>query len=334
MSRVVTLSEYQEKNFDEMVMPQKGKILVQSKELKAYGNAQWKCFNAGNGIAYCHHRNSFHEDVQLEGIAQSDYSFLAFNVGSSIHLKTLSHSQEITLDSNVCFSGSVAKGHKSYGIYSKEKEYSKHFIIMENRLFKNFFFDKLTYQALHSLTGHSTDSFLIHYVNRINPQQFCVLNQISSADIFYQGILQELYLESKILELIYSFFPVDISSKNLADNKVLILSSDDIKSLERAKQLLLSDLTNPPSLKMLAHQCALNEFKLKKGFKQLFGTTVYGFLHDYRLESAKDLLLQNEISIQEAANRVGYTSMGYFSKIFREKYGFFPREIKKKRFFV
>ncbi|MDY0263980.1 MAG: AraC family transcriptional regulator [Sulfurospirillum cavolei] len=97
------------------------------------------------------------------------------------------------------------------------------------------------------------------------------------------------------------------------------------------KTIIQSEIANPPSLKVLARQCALNEFKLKQGFKELFGTTVYGFVHAKRLEKAKELLEKQEISVQEAALHVGYQSLSHFSKAFKECYGIFPSELKKER---
>jgi AraC-like DNA-binding protein len=80
---------------------------------------------------------------------------------------------------------------------------------------------------------------------------------------------------------------------------------------------------------MLASQSAINEFKLKKGFKQLFGKTVFSFLQEYRLNEAKKILTENEININEVCDIVGYKSVSHFSKIFKDYYGVNPIEIRK-----
>ena len=69
---------------------------------------------------------------------------------------------------------------------------------------------------------------------------------------------------------------------------------------------------------MLAKSCAINEFKLKKGFKMMFGTTIYGALQEKRLKIAYELLMQRDINISEAATFVGYKSISHFSNIFHK----------------
>ncbi len=63
------------------------------------------------------------------------------------------------------------------------------------------------------------------------------------------------------------------------------MNPKDIECLYRAKEILLNDIIRPPSLKELARKSAINEFKLKKGFKELFGITVYRMLQEVRLKT-------------------------------------------------
>lgn len=99
----------------------------------------------------------------------------------------------------------------------------------------------------------------------------------------------------------------------------------------KARELLLEDIANPPSIKELAYKSAINEFKLKKGFKELYGQTIYGYLQSYRLNEAKKLLEKNEINVGEASALVGYKSIGHFSKIFKEHFGIKPIVLKKEQ---
>lgn len=331
MSRVISTTEFFDTNVKELLMPDHERKLVCSNLLKEYGTIEWKCFNTGHGISYCNYENMFYNDTQLEGIATNDYSFLAFNLGDFMHMKIVPTQKEIKLNPNLCFSGSMHEGHKSYGLYAKERKYSKHFIIIENQLFQNFVLNKPMYQPRHPIAHYSGEHFSINTATMITNQQLLLLNEISQAGSLFSGSLQEIYLESKILELTYNFFETNEAVRNSINTHDVKLSYDDIKSLEKAKKILLGNLQNPPSLKELAYKSAINEFKLKKGFKQLYGTTVYGLLHEHRLQYVKNLLIRNDISIQEAASMVGYHSMGHFSKIFKEKYGIFPMQIKKNK---
>ena len=139
-------------------------------------------------------------------------------------------------------------------------------------------------------------------------------------------MMREIFIESKILELIYK-------SKALKDEKIYF-SSDEEKVLLKAKKILLTRMQNPPSIKELAHLCGTNDFWLKKNFKLFFKDTIYQLLAKERLKLAFTLLKQNDISIKEAAGIVGYTNAAHFAKIFKGTFGFLPSElIRQKSYF-
>ncbi len=288
--------------------------------LKEYGRINLKYFNTGNGIAYGAFEGLFYEEVHLHSWEMEELSFLYFNAGEHLHFKSLSDNLEFCMNAKSTMQGTIHEGLRSLGIYEKNRYYSSHSVIISHELYQTLAHETRTLNPL------SSSESLLHiqdYGSMLHTQSI-LLNQIAHQHIF-QGKLQELFLESKLLELVYQTFhklPLHVNEE---------FSSQDTKALHKAKQILLSNLTNPPSLKDLAHHIALNEFKLKKGFKALFGTTVYGMLHAYRLKEAKNLLEHNDISVQEAALHVGYKSLSHFSKAFKAYYGIFPIEIKKER---
>ena len=79
---------------------------------------------------------------------------------------------------------------------------------------------------------------------------------------------------------------------------------------------------------MLSKRVCLNEFKLKKGFKELFGVPVYTYVLDKRLELARDLL-EKKLYVSDVANLVGYGNMSHFAAAFRKKYGVNPSDYIK-----
>ena len=103
----------------------------------------------------------------------------------------------------------------------------------------------------------------------------------------------------------------------------------DKAALEAAARYLEEHLDAEHSLQKLSRQFYLNEFKLKKGFKSHFQTTVFGYLRKKRMEYAKSLLLQSDASILEIANRVGYSNPSHFTRAFREIYGVNPGKLRK-----
>jgi AraC-like DNA-binding protein len=141
----------------------------------------------------------------------------------------------------------------------------------------------------------------------------------------YQGMMKRMYLESKVLELMVLLVEEDVTARQ-GKNDSFSLKPDDVERIYHAKEILLRDLENPPSLMELSRQVGLNDCTLKRGFRLVFGTTVFGYLHDHRLEQARKLLLVGEISISKAARSVGFASRSYFATAFRKKFGINPKE--------
>jgi AraC-like DNA-binding protein len=141
----------------------------------------------------------------------------------------------------------------------------------------------------------------------------------------YQGMMKRMYLESKVLELMVLLVEEDVVARQ-GKNETIALKPDDVERIHHAKEILLRDLENPPSLMELARQVGLNDCTLKRGFRLVFGTTVFGYLHHHRLEQARKLLVAGEISISKAARSVGFASRSYFATAFRKKFGINPKE--------
>ncbi|NEQ33202.1 MAG: helix-turn-helix transcriptional regulator [Leptolyngbya sp. SIO4C5] len=149
-----------------------------------------------------------------------------------------------------------------------------------------------------------------------------LLNQLLTCP--YKGLMQQLYLESKALELLALQFATD-AEVNTAHSQCLRLRSHDIQQLHQAREILRQQAEQPPSLTDLAHQVGLNQRKLKQGFRQLFGTTVFGYLQTYRLEQAQRLLCNSDLTVAQVAARVGYGNPEAFSTAFRRKFAVSPK---------
>ncbi len=137
----------------------------------------------------------------------------------------------------------------------------------------------------------------------------------------FRGVTQELYLEAKSLELIALFIEA-LQATPLAP---VHLNRDDCDRLHQARQILRENLQTPPPLIHLARQVGLNDRKLKEGFRQVFNTTVFGYLTQQRLEKACQLLAQ-QYSVATVASAVGYTSPTAFSGAFRRQFGISPKQ--------
>lgn len=143
-------------------------------------------------------------------------------------------------------------------------------------------------------------------------------------DCPYQGVIKQMYLESKSVEVLTLWLD-QACSGDFPPQRSTASRTQDIDRIYQAKEILLQQLDNPPSLLALARQVGLNDCSLKRGFKQVFGTTVFGCLHQYRMEQARSLLLDHRWSVTEVARKVGYKNLCAFSTAFRKTFGVSPR---------
>ena len=163
-----------------------------------------------------------------------------------------------------------------------------------------------------------------YQTDRINRAMQLALTQLLNCP--YQGLTKQIYLESKCYELMALKLEQLVAGDrdqqaNTTDSN---LDPDDVERIHQAKNILITHLNNPPSLLELAHQVGINDYKLKKGFRQVFGTTAFGYLLHYRLDQAHQLLATGEWNVAEVAHKVGFANRSYFTKAFCKQFGLTP----------
>ncbi|MEM9266037.1 MAG: AraC family transcriptional regulator [Cyanobacteria bacterium P01_F01_bin.13] len=162
----------------------------------------------------------------------------------------------------------------------------------------------------------------LHCQSNITPLQRQILQQIFQCP--FKGLTRQIYLEAKVLELL----ALQLEQINAVPT-VSTLPADDIDRIYHARDILIRNVTQPPSLAELARQVQLNERKLKQGFRQVFNTTVFGYLYNYRMEQAKQLIQIGQLNIQETASCVGYASRSSFVAAFKRKFQVPPSHFQK-----
>ncbi|NJL98644.1 MAG: helix-turn-helix transcriptional regulator [Synechococcaceae cyanobacterium SM2_3_2] len=172
-------------------------------------------------------------------------------------------------------------------------------------------------------TGH-LDPF--YQLDPTSPSMQAILSQILKCR--FQAGMKRLYLESKVLELL-SLKLEQWGLMNQSSFSGIRLKQEDIERIHYARDLLIQQIQDPPSLMQLARKVGINDRKLKEGFRAVFGTTVFGFLHHYRLDQARQLLLEKQLNVQQVAHSVGYQSLSSFSEAFKNQYGLSPRAFLK-----
>jgi len=137
------------------------------------------------------------------------------------------------------------------------------------------------------------------------------------------SLLRLIYLESKAMEIVVLILDNEIIKHKDTTRKIK-LNKSDLSKMYLVKKIMIENLENPPSILELSKMVELNTYKLKIGFKEMFGTTVFGYLRDIRMEKARLLLENHELNINEIANEVGYSNPSHFATAFRKKYGVTP----------
>lgn len=143
----------------------------------------------------------------------------------------------------------------------------------------------------------------------------------------FSGSMKQMYLLSKSIEiLVLQAEEMDKAARKQEESK---LRAQDRMRLGEAKVYMETHFLEPPSLSELSRIVGINEYKLKRGFKELFGTTVFGHLSNFRMERAKSELRDTEKPIGEIASGLGYSSSQHFSRAFKEKFGSSPGQFRK-----
>jgi AraC-like DNA-binding protein len=160
---------------------------------------------------------------------------------------------------------------------------------------------------------------------QISPQMFNIVNDILNCPL--SGNLRSIIIEAKIIEFIA--LQLNQMVKDDHGKATPKMKAADRDALFALKEFLNKTFTKEHSLNTLSRTFGLNEFKLKRGFKELFGTTVFDYLHDLKMEYARQKLSAENVLINEVSGMVGYKNPNHFSTAFKRKYGVNPTQLRR-----
>ena len=162
-----------------------------------------------------------------------------------------------------------------------------------------------------------------YYDNKkITPAIAVVLNQMMNFNIHRS--IETLYLKGKTYELLSLYF--NHSGDADIEQCPFLVDEKNVLKIRHAKDIIIARMTEPPSLPELANEIGLSLKKLKEGFKQIYGDSVYSFLFDYKMEYARKLLESNQFNVNEIGLKVGYSTASHFIAAFKKKYGTTPKK--------
>lgn len=156
----------------------------------------------------------------------------------------------------------------------------------------------------------------------ISPSMAIVLNQIINYSL--NESIKNLYFKGKAYELLSLYF--NRSEDANIEQCPFLVDETNVVKIRKAKDIIISRMAEPPSLQELADEIGLNLKKLKEGFKQIYGDSVFSFLFDYKMEVARKLLEEGNDNVNEVGHKVGYSTSSHFIAAFKKKYGTTPKK--------
>ena len=158
--------------------------------------------------------------------------------------------------------------------------------------------------------------------DEIRPALSIPLNQLMQFSLHHS--VEALYFKAKVLEILALYF--NRTEEADLERCPYLADDENVRKIRKAKDLLIAEMNEPPTLEVLAERISIPVGRLKEGFKQLYGDSVFGFLLDYKLDYARKLLLSQSYSVGEVAARVGYSTASHFIAAFKKKFGVTPKK--------
>ncbi|WP_424492894.1 helix-turn-helix transcriptional regulator [Salinimicrobium sp. GXAS 041] len=156
----------------------------------------------------------------------------------------------------------------------------------------------------------------------LSPSMVIVLNQLLNYNI--APSIKNLYYKGKAYELLSLFF--NRTEDANVEQCPFLVDEENVLKIRKAKDIVIANMAEPPSLQELSGEIGLSLKKLKEGFKQIYGDSVYSFLFDYKMEFARKLLDTGEYNVNEVGLKVGYSTSSHFISAFKKKFGTTPKK--------
>lgn len=215
------------------------------------------------------------------------------------------------------------------GLKGNVKWFPQDSFVFEVNLLPSFFekylpdnnvFGKFKKQITQKETG-----ILSEYNYPITQQMHIIIQQIINCRL--KGFFRKLFVESKVLELMMlQMDQIQSFKKAIKDKKINSLVTD---KMYYAKELISKKIDNPLSLSELSLVLNTNECSLKKDFKSTFGITVFGYIKEIKMNKAKEMLLENNCTIGEISDKIGYKNQQHFTSAFKKHFGYVPSTLLK-----
>lgn len=192
-------------------------------------------------------------------------------------------------------------------------------VVMTIRKFHSLFSDEASYIPFLDSENQEKKYYA---QEAVSPAIAVVLSQIINYNL--HPTIKKLYIKGKVYELVSLYF--NKSTDADIEQCPFLVDEDNVKRIRRAKEIIIANMAEPPSLPELSKEIGLSLKRLKEGFKQIYGDSVYSFLFDYKMDYARRLLESGQYNVSEIGLRIGYSTSSHFIAAFKKKYGTTPKK--------
>ncbi len=271
-----------------------------------------------NDFTLIRFQNDSDKTVVIE--RQVDIGLIQFHFGLKGSAKFIFNQGNYTLD---------LKEEKSLLFYNPQKELPLHLEIAPKSWLITILVSIKKFHGLFSTHSEHIQFLSIENKDKkyygeenISPSMAIVLNQMFHYNL--HPSIKNLYYKGKGYELLSLFF--NRNEDPDAEQCPFLLDEENVLKIKKAKEIIIANMVEPPGLQELADQIGLNLKKLKMGFKQIYGDTVYGFLFDYKMDYARQLLDSGSYNVNEVGLKIGYSTGSHFIAAFKKKFATTPKK--------
>ena len=279
------------------------------------------------GFTITEWENMFYEDARVSGYnAEPVLAFHFMTEGETLFELKNRYAALATSGTNNLWS--LSDGYFGYEVFKKNTYCSSFGIYIHHEFLEELVnrYPELYSDPYQRWKNGESISLYPYYQNTSLEMKYAI-SQIRNANLM--GVANQIYKEAKILELL----ALQLQQHNSEKTQIYLKyckTKSDIDKIHEAKDILIMNLNNPPTIRELSRHVGINEKKLKHGFKEVYNQTVYGSLFDYKMDLARQLLLDTDDSILEVALKCGYEYASHFTTAFKRRFGITPKAFKKK----
>ncbi|MEO9514094.1 MAG: AraC family transcriptional regulator [Flavobacteriaceae bacterium] len=171
---------------------------------------------------------------------------------------------------------------------------------------------------------HNGDTCYLH------PDNYPITAQMKSAiqEIIHcrrKGLYKKMFLESKVMELL--LLQLEQINEHKSTSTKSLPSKLEIEKMKYAQEIIQENLLTPLSLYQLSKLLNTNECSLKKSFKAVYGTTVFGYIQELKMKEAKTLICDQKLPVYQVADKIGYKNPQHFTAAFKKYFGYVPSKL-------